>query len=76
MESVGFVQVEAKDVSKMFIDVLTREVSEFSAKKKAIIEEFSEKDFNYIVNGWNDKVKRVSDGDQVWGYFLAKKPFA
>ena len=52
------------------------EVTEFSKKKQAIIEEFSQKDFDYIVTGWNDKIKRCSDGDQAWGYFVAKKPYA
>jgi len=25
---------------------------------------------------WNAKIKRCGDGDQVWGYFKAKKSFA
>ena len=75
LESVGFIEVEAKDMTQEFIGILKREVADFSSRKDAIIKEFSFKDFDYIVNGWNDKVKRCSDGDQVWGYFLAKKPY-
>ena len=75
LESVGFIEVEAKDMTQEFIGILKREVADFSSRKDAIIKEFSSKDFDYIVNGWNDKVKRCSDGDQVWGYFLAKKPY-
>jgi len=77
LESVGFIDVEAKDITNpYFIGVLKREMSDFTAKKADIIKEFSQKDYDYIVNGWNDKVKRCTDGDQVWGYFLAKKPYA
>jgi len=77
LESVGFIDVEAKDITNpYFIGVLKREMSDFTAKKADIIKEFSQKDYDYIINGWNDKVKRCTDGDQVWGYFLAKKPYA
>ena len=76
LENAGFVDVQAKNYTKEFVDVLKRELGEFTAKKKAIIEEFSQKDFDYIVDGWNDKVKRCADGDQVWGYFVGKKPYA
>lgn len=63
-------------MSLEFIDILKREVNDFSAKKDAIVQEFSIEDFDYIVKGWKDKVDRVSSGDQAWGYFVAKKPFA
>ena len=76
LESVGFVNVEAKNLTSYFIEILKEEVLDFSQRKQKIIEEFSEKDFDYIVDGWNDKIKRCSDGDQNWGYFVAKKPYA
>jgi len=76
IESAGFVDVVATNYTPGFIDILKGEVTEFSKKKQAIIEEFSQKDFDYIVTGWNDKIKRCSDGDQAWGYFVAKKPYA
>ena len=37
-------------------------------------QEFSEEDYNYIVNGWKDKVVRAGEGDQRWGLFYAEKP--
>ena len=76
IESAGFVDVKARDMTLEFIKVLKGEVSNFSDKKKAIIEEFSEKDFDYIVNGWTDKIRRCNDKDQAWGYFVATKPYA
>lgn len=41
-----------------------------------IFQEFSEEDYNYIINGWKDKVQRVGQGDQRWGLFMAEKPEA
>nr|KAG5713033.1 hypothetical protein BaRGS_021827 [Batillaria attramentaria] len=37
-------------------------------------QEFCEEDYNYIVNGWKDKLVRVGEGDQRWGLFYAEKP--
>ena len=76
LENAGFIDVQANDVTDEFVSVLKRELGDFTAKSKAIIDEFSRKDFDYIVDGWTDKVKRCSQGDQVWGYFVAKKPYA
>ena len=45
-------QVEAKDITNpYFIGVLKREMSDFTAKKADIIKEFSQKDYDYIING-------------------------
>ncbi len=39
-----------------------------------VLQEFSEKDYSDIVNGWKDKIKRMgSDGNQRWGLFYAEK---
>jgi phosphoethanolamine N-methyltransferase len=76
LESVGFVQLQAIDMTKEFINILEGELKEFIPKKDAIQKEFSQKDFDYIVSGWTDKIERCSSGDQAWGYFVAKKPFA
>ena len=40
------------------------------------VTEFSEKDYNAIVDGWQDKLVRVADGEQKWGLFTAVKPAA
>lgn len=76
LESVGFVDVQAVDLTTYFIEILNKEVNEFTKVKEQILDEFSQKDFDYIVTGWTDKVKRCTDGDQAWGYFVARKPFA
>ena len=53
-----------------------------TSKLFAIISEWNSsfwitvKEFDYIVDGWTAKIKRCSAGDQAWGYFVAKKPYA
>ena len=42
--------------------------------KGAFLEQFSQEDFDAIVTGWNDKLKRVADGEQRWGLFQAMRP--
>merc|ERR1712051_582398 len=74
--SQHFVDDEATNMTPGFIDILKGEVYDFRQKEHAIIDEFSQKEFDYIVDGWTAKIKRCSAGDQAWGYFVAKKPYA
>jgi phosphoethanolamine N-methyltransferase len=30
-------------------------------------------DYDYLVNGWKDKLVRCDEGDQRWGLFYAEK---
>jgi phosphoethanolamine N-methyltransferase len=39
----------------------------------SFIKDFSQKDFDDLVDGWKIKVDRVNAGDQAWGLFLATK---
>lgn len=76
LESVGFVNVKAENLTSYFIEILKEEVLDFSQRRQKVVQEFSEKDYDYIVTGWNDKIKRCADNDQNWGYFVGKKPYA
>jgi len=74
LEEVGFVNVNAKDNTDMFLDVLRGEVTKTEKIKEEFIKEFSESDYNYIVDGWKEKIKRASpSGNQRWGLFYAEK---
>ncbi len=75
IEDAGFGRVEAIDNTKNFIEILETELASFAPLKEEVISEYSEKEFEGIVNGWSDKVKRCEAGDQVWGIFVAKKLF-
>jgi len=74
LEEVGFVNVEAKDVTSIMIDMMYKELEKFSKMKDEFIKEFSEKDYNDIKEGWEVKIVRCKKGDQVWGLFTAEKP--
>ncbi|KAK2715291.1 uncharacterized protein LOC136035681 isoform X2 [Artemia franciscana] len=74
LSTVGFKEVEAIDKTSFFIDILKKEVKNFHAKKDEFVKEFSERDYDYILEGWEAKVKRCSAGDQAWGLFIANKP--
>ena len=76
LENAGFANVGAVDNSKYFQEVLDKELKDFTNIKDEIVAEYSMDDFAYICNGWNDKMQRVGSGEQVWGYFTARKMFA
>ena len=56
-----------------FVEMLQAEIVKFEEMKDEFIKEFSEKDYEYIMNGWKDKLVRCSIGDQVWGKFYCQK---
>jgi len=74
LQRAGFVDVEAVDVSNILQEVLHSELEKFNVIKQEFIEEFTEEDFEYIRQGWLDKIKRAGEGDQAWGLFTATKP--
>lgn len=73
LSKVGFKNVEAKDVTDYFVEILHKEMKYFSDQKEDFIQEFSAEDYDDITNGWKDKVQRCGEGDQVWGLFIAEK---
>ena len=61
----AFVQFEAS---------LKRELESAQQGRSNFITKFSEKDYEAIVGGWQDKLVRVAEGTQKWGLFTAVKP--
>jgi len=77
IKDAGFGEVVAVDNSKYFLEILDKELKAFTSIKDEVVAEYSIDDYNYICNGWNDKVQRVGGkGEQAWGYFSARKMFA
>ncbi|XP_033117626.1 phosphoethanolamine N-methyltransferase-like isoform X1 [Anneissia japonica] len=74
LEEDGFVNVKAEDRSKQFASILKQERAQTEANKQDFIKDFSEADYNYIVDEWADKLGHVEMGDQAWGLFYAEKP--
>ncbi|XP_050397141.2 uncharacterized protein LOC126815505 isoform X2 [Patella vulgata] len=74
LKEAGLVNVRAEDKSELFTQVLEGELQKTEKMREEFIKEFSEEDYDYIVNGWKDKLVRVRQGDQRWGLFYAEKP--
>jgi len=74
LEKAGFKNVVAADKTGLMIDIMKMEIQKFNAIKPKFIDEFSQEDFDYIDQGWEDKLVRCKEGDQAWGLFTATKP--
>jgi phosphoethanolamine N-methyltransferase len=68
-----FPEVWSDDRTTTFVKVLNRELAHFEAHKDSFIKDFSEKDYNDILDGWKAKLVRAANNDQAWGMFLATK---
>lgn len=73
LKDAGFHEVIAEDRTDQFLKVLHRELGTVEKEKDAFIADFSQDDYDEIVNGWKSKLKRSSMGEQRWGLFIAKK---
>jgi len=73
IRKAGFNKVVATDVSSYMMEIMTDELEKFAKIKEKFIIQFSEEDYDYIHDGWLEKMGRVSDGDQVWGFYTATK---
>ncbi|XP_078445971.1 phosphoethanolamine N-methyltransferase-like [Wolffia australiana] len=74
LRDAGFHHVLAEDRTDQFLAVLQKELDATEAGREAFIRDFSQEDYDDIVNGWKAKLKRSSSGEQRWGLFLAEKP--
>jgi phosphoethanolamine N-methyltransferase len=72
LQAAGFIDVLAEDRTDQFVEVLKRELAATEKNRDRFIEDFSEDDYNYIVSGWESKLKRQDE--QKWGLFVAHKP--
>eukprot|EP00193_Tetraselmis_chui_P011354 CAMPEP_0177775812 /NCGR_PEP_ID=MMETSP0491_2-20121128/14337_1 /TAXON_ID=63592 /ORGANISM="Tetraselmis chuii, Strain PLY429" /LENGTH=522 /DNA_ID=CAMNT_0019294477 /DNA_START=141 /DNA_END=1710 /DNA_ORIENTATION=- len=71
IEGAGFVDVVATDATDKFEASLRKELALVEGQKEEYIKDFSEKDYNDIVSGWNAKLGRLDQ--QRWGFFTARK---
>ncbi|CAL9063710.1 phosphoethanolamine N-methyltransferase-like [Musa acuminata AAA Group] len=73
LKNAGFNKVIAEDRTNQFLEVLQRELDAVEMGKEGFIRDFSQEDYDEIVNGWKAKLKRSSVGEQRWGLFIAQK---
>ncbi|XP_053541546.1 phosphoethanolamine methyltransferase isoform X2 [Ictalurus punctatus] len=73
LEEAGFTNVRADDRTAQFIQVIKSELKRAEEIKVEFIQEFSQEDYDTIVNGWTEKLQRCETGDQRWGLFCATR---
>lgn len=74
LQAAGFVEVVGEDRTWQFRECLAREREMAVHERAAFVKEFSQKDFDYLMQGWQDKLERVAEGEQCWGLFKASAP--
>ncbi|XP_058868000.1 uncharacterized protein LOC117398653 isoform X1 [Acipenser ruthenus] len=73
LEEAGFGRVRAEDRTAQFVEVIKEELRRAETLREEFIQEFSEEDYSYIVQGWMEKLQRCEQGDQRWGLFYAER---
>ncbi|CAM8918679.1 unnamed protein product [Rhodiola kirilowii] len=73
LRDAGFIDVIAEDRTEQFMQVLQKELDCVEKEKQEFINDFSEEDYNDILDGWKAKMVRTSTGEQRWGLFIATK---
>jgi len=74
IEEAGFSNVEARDATPYWREILTHELEKIHGEQRGeILKEFTEKDLQALEDGWKAKVVRVDQGFQKWGTFYAEK---
>jgi phosphoethanolamine N-methyltransferase len=74
LEGAGFTDVVAEDATDQFVDILRREPARLTARRAEFLEDFEEKDLNYLVDRWAMKVRFCEAGDMKWGIYRATRP--
>jgi len=70
---LGFSNVKPIDVTNLFVESLKNELKKMDQIRDDFIREFSEEDFNYLIDGWKAKLVRCAEGHQRWGSFYCEK---
>ena len=64
LTDAGFLNVDAQDRTKQFVNILHRELANFRKIRDEVVNEYSLEDFDHICQGWEEKVVRCGHGDQ------------
>ena len=73
LEKAGFHNIRIENHTKAFIDSLQDELKNLNNDRDQFLREFSESDFDYLVNRWLKKIQLCEQGDFLWGLFIAEK---
>uniref|UniRef100_A0A9J8BQM5 phosphoethanolamine N-methyltransferase n=1 Tax=Cyprinus carpio carpio TaxID=630221 RepID=A0A9J8BQM5_CYPCA len=64
LSEVGFSDVHSEDRTEQFIQVIKAELQRAGEMKEEFIQEFSQEDYDAVINGWTKKLQRCETGDQ------------
>ncbi len=76
LERAGFGDVSAIDHTDYFMEILRDELSRYEPMKEEVLRRFTIEDYDAICGGWKEKMVRCRRGEQVWGYFTARKLYS
>jgi len=60
-------------MTKDFIDILKKKMTKFGTIKEDLVAEFSQRDYDDLMDGWQVKVEKCSQVEQGWGLFKVVK---
>ena len=75
LKNCGFRHVEVFDRTKDYVELLEGHLESLKERKEQILMEYREADLQSLCSEWLEKLEHFIGGEQVWGYFTAKKIF-
>lgn len=73
IKSCNFQNVQAKDISDYWLELLQMELNKLEEKKDEFLKLYPADEYNSLKDGWTRKIKDTKRHLQKWGYFKAQK---
>lgn len=73
-KKTGFTEIETENMTPRFKEILEEERSRVENNKEEFLSKFSQKEYDDLVVGWNNKLQYIADDNHNWNYILATKP--
>ena len=73
LEKSGLKIIQGYDNTKRFVVALEEELQHLISMKEEFLQNFTQHDYEDLIQGWEKKITRAKQGYQKWGCFYAKK---
>ena len=73
IEKSGLKIIQGYDNTKRFVVALEAELQHLISIKEEFLQNFTQHDYEDLIQGWEKKITRAKQGYQKWGCFYAKK---
>ena len=73
LEKSGLKISQGYDNTKRFVVALEEELQHLISMKEEFLQNFTQHDYEDLIQGWEKKITRAKQGYQKWGCFYAKK---